>query len=65
MDKDQARLGIVLIAREKHVVISVAGLFDHNAEGVVVVGRGAGADRRPSDPSFRADPGLASALAYR
>ncbi len=35
-----ARLGIVLVAREKYVVVRVAGLFDHVAEGVVVVGRG-------------------------
>jgi len=35
-----ARLGIVLVAREKYVVVRVTGLFDHVANRVVVIGRG-------------------------
>lgn len=48
--KDQSRFGIVLVAREKNVVVRASRLIDYVSEGIVVVGRcdgaGCGKERR-------------------
>ena len=48
--KDQSRFGIVLVAREKNVVVRASRLVDYISEGIVIVrgrdGAGCGKERR-------------------